>query len=172
MDLSESQIREWMERCITLAKKAEEGVGYPHVGALVLDASGRVIGEGYKTWLKDSDRYLVHAERSAIINVTSVTSLRKATLVTTLEPCVSVRGHHVFMPCSQLIVESGISRVIIGITDDSPSITSGKGIGYLERRKVEVIMYMGLEERIAMELMPRRYKDEYFQTSIRQKSEP
>lgn len=160
MDLSESRQRELMERCIALAKNAgKEGIGYPHVGALVLDASGKIIGEGYKTWLKGSNQYLVHAERSAINDVVLVPSLRNATLVTTLEPCVSVESRsHVFKPCSQLIVENGIARVIIGLTDNSPSITPGEGISYLENRKIEVILYTGLEEKIITELMPFRYR--------------
>lgn len=107
-----------MGRCCELAR---QGLGYvspnPLVGA-VLVAEGRVIGEGFH------ERYgSPHAEVEAIRSVENKELLKKATLYVNLEPCCH---HGKTPPCTALIQEVGIRRVVVGVQDPNP-IVGGRG---------------------------------------------
>ena len=57
-----------------------------------------------------------------------------ATLYVTLEPC----SHHgVTGPCADAIIEAGIARVVIGVTDPDPKV-AGEGIARLRGAGIEV----------------------------------
>ena len=117
----------FMMECIALAEK---GGGYvspnPMVGA-VLVKRGKVIGRGYHKRFGDS-----HAEVNAIRSAKQ--SVRGATLYVNLEPC-NYFGKT--PPCTDLIIESGISEVIIGSKDPNP-IVRGKGIQQLRKAGIKV----------------------------------
>ena len=93
-----------MLRAIELAKR---GMGWtnpnPMVGAVIV-RDGRIIGEGYHTRCGEP-----HAEREAIAHLTEPAS--GATLYVTLEPCCH---HGKTPPCTEAILEQGITRVVIG----------------------------------------------------------
>ena len=97
---------EYMDRCLELALK---GLGTtapnPMVGC-VLVADGRIIGQGYHREYGKS-----HAEVNAIQSVKNEELLVSSTLYVNLEPC----SHHgKTPPCSELILDKGIPRVIVG----------------------------------------------------------
>ena len=117
-----------MERAIELAKK---GAGWtspnPLVGAVIVKED-RVIGEGYHK------RYGgLHAEREAFSSLKE--SAKGATIYVTLEPCCH-HGHQ--PPCTDAIIEHGISRVVIGSRDPNP-LVSGKGAAILKEKGIEVV---------------------------------
>lgn len=64
---------------------------------------------------------------------------RGATLYTTLEPC-----HHVGRtgPCSQAIIDAGISRVVVGVVDPDEHV-SGRGIAALRQAGIQVDVGVG-----------------------------
>jgi len=108
-----------MLRCIQLAKNGL-GTTYPNplVGSVIV-YNGRIIGEGwhYKSGLG-------HAEVNAISSVEHKDLLKAATIYVSLEPC----SHYgKTPPCADLIVTSGIKKVIIGSRDPNPKV-AGKGI--------------------------------------------
>ena len=109
----------FMRRCLDLAFKAE-GKTYPNplVGS-VLVHEGRIVGEGYH--LKAGQP---HAEVVAIGSVTDKNLLRSSTLYVNLEPCSHFGKTP---PCADLIISSGIKRVVVGTPDTSDKV-SGKGI--------------------------------------------
>ena len=120
--------KEYMERAIELAKK---GAGWtspnPLVGAVIVKED-RVIGEGYHK------RYGgLHAEREAFSSLKE--SAKGATIYVTLEPCCH-HGHQ--PPCTDAIIEHGISRVVIGSRDPNP-LVSGKGAAILKEKGIEVV---------------------------------
>lgn len=120
--------QDYMRRAIELAKN---GVGWtapnPMVGA-VLVKDGRVIGAG---WHRRCGG--LHAEREALAALTE--PARGATLYVTLEPCCH---HGRTPPCTDAILEHGITRVVIGSRDPNP-LVSGQGAAKLRAAGVEVV---------------------------------
>lgn len=118
---------EYMRIALELAKK---GQGYtspnPMVGAVIVK-NERIIGTG---WHKAYGR--LHAERDALDSCTE--SPRGAVLYVTLEPCCH---HGKQPPCTEAVIEAGISRVVIGSSDPNP-LVSGKGIQVLQAHGIEV----------------------------------
>ncbi|MDD3079611.1 MAG: bifunctional diaminohydroxyphosphoribosylaminopyrimidine deaminase/5-amino-6-(5-phosphoribosylamino)uracil reductase RibD [Paludibacter sp.] len=119
----------YMQRCLQLASM---GVGYvssnPMVGA-VLVVGDEIIGEGYHKKYGHP-----HAEPNAINSVKNKELLKTATLYVSLEPC----SHYgKTPPCANLIVASGIPRVVIGTLDPNPKV-SGRGIEILKAAGIQV----------------------------------
>lgn len=120
----------WMERALQLAVMAE-GLTSPNpmVGAVVVH-DGRIIGEGYHLQAGTP-----HAEVHAIRSVKERHLLTSSTLYVTLEPC----SHHgKTPPCTDLIIRTGIPRVVIGTTDTNPMV-AGRGIALLRQAGTDVV---------------------------------
>ncbi len=112
---------------------AELGRGWtapnPVVGA-VLVREGRIIGQGYHERCGEA-----HAERRALADCRNRgESPAGATLYVTLEPCCH---HGKTPPCTDAVLEAGISRVVVGAKDINP-LVGGKGIAILRARGVKV----------------------------------
>lgn len=131
----------YMGRCIELARFAEgKTAPNPMVGAVIVH-NGRIIGEGYH-----HKAGLPHAEPNAIASVCNQNLLKESTLYVNLEPC----SHYgKTPPCAKLIVEKGIKRVVIAMTDPNPKV-SGRGISMLREAGIEV--RVGVLEKEAREL--------------------
>jgi diaminohydroxyphosphoribosylaminopyrimidine deaminase/5-amino-6-(5-phosphoribosylamino)uracil reductase len=119
----------FMRRCLELASNGLGRVApNPMVGA-VIAYKNTVIGEGYHQQYGKS-----HAEVNAILSVKNTSLLTESTLYVNLEPCAHLGKTP---PCSDLIIEKGIPRVIIGTTDPN-KLVSGKGIQRLKQKGIEV----------------------------------
>ncbi len=118
-----------MQRCLDLARN---GLGHtapnPLVGAVIVH-EGRVIGEGFHTGCGKP-----HAEVEAVHQVKDQSLLSGSTLYVNLEPC-NHQGKT--PPCTDLILEKGIKKVVIGQAD--PHAEAGGGIERLRKHGVEVI---------------------------------
>jgi diaminohydroxyphosphoribosylaminopyrimidine deaminase/5-amino-6-(5-phosphoribosylamino)uracil reductase len=90
---------------------------YPRVGA-VIAKSRAILSTGYRGELKG-----VHAERVAIEKL-NPEQLEDSTMFTTLEPCVELKDGQMIESCSQLIISSGVSEVVIGVLDPNGTIYS------------------------------------------------
>lgn len=124
--------RQMMSRALALAAK---GVGQvspgPLVGCVITDAAGEITGEGY--YLFDRVR---HAETLALEQAGP--RARGGTAYVSLEP----HAHHGRTPpCTNALIEAGISRVVAPIEDPNPDV-SGKGFAHL--RSVGVDFSVGL----------------------------
>lgn len=130
-----------MQKCISLAKKAKGKVEpNPYVGAVVYDEdSDSIISCGYHQKFGSN-----HAEVNAINNAKGNT--KNKTLIVNLEPC-SHWGKT--PPCADLIIESGIKKVVIAQVDPNPSVNK-KGVKKLTDAGIEVIS--GVLEKEAREL--------------------
>lgn len=117
-------------RCIELAGRAQ-GFTYPNpvVGCVIVH-DGVIIGEGYH--LKAGGP---HAEEIAISCVKNRDLLGSSVLYVNLEPC-SHFGRR--PPCADLIISSGIRKIVIGTADTSSKV-SGKGILKLKNAGCEVV---------------------------------
>lgn len=130
-----------MQRCLQLAANGLGNVApNPMVGSVIVH-DDKIIGEGFHANFGEA-----HAEVNAINSVKNKALLKDATLYVSLEPC-SHQGKT--PPCSDLIIESGIKKVVIGCSDTNP-LVAGKGIEKLKRAGVEVIL--GIMEKEARKL--------------------
>ena len=119
---------EYMKIAIEYAKKGSGSVNpNPMVGAVIVKHD-QIVGEGYH-----KKRGEPHAERYALMNCRE--SAAGATLYVTLEPCCH---YGKTPPCTEAIIESGISRVVVGSVDPNP-LVAGKGIEILRKQGIEVI---------------------------------
>lgn len=119
-----------MRRCLQLARNGM-GKTYPNplVGS-VLVYDDQILGEG---WHRRSGQ--PHAEVEAIGSVKELQLLPKSTLYVNLEPC---NHHGKTPPCSDLIVKSGIRKVVVGSLDPNPKV-AGAGIKTMEDAGIEVL---------------------------------
>ncbi|MBO5956941.1 MAG: bifunctional diaminohydroxyphosphoribosylaminopyrimidine deaminase/5-amino-6-(5-phosphoribosylamino)uracil reductase RibD [Bacteroidales bacterium] len=126
---------EYMQRAIALAKK---GAGFvnpnPMVGCVVVK-DNEIITEGYHEYYGG-----FHAERNALTNTTA--DCKDATLYVTLEPCCH---YGKTPPCTEIIIEKGIKKVVVGLLDPNP-LVAGKGIKILEDEGIEVITGVEVEK--------------------------
>jgi diaminohydroxyphosphoribosylaminopyrimidine deaminase/5-amino-6-(5-phosphoribosylamino)uracil reductase len=117
---------EWMALALEEARK---GIGRtapnPPVGAVIV-RDGVVLGKG---WHRAAGQ--PHAEREAIADARGK-DLRGSTIYVTLEPCST---HGRTPPCTQGIIDAGISRVVYACVDRNPDhagradeILTGAGI--------------------------------------------
>jgi len=123
-----------MMRAIELAKLGE-GLTRPNppVGA-VLVLEDQIIAEGWHQKAGED-----HAERNCLKKLPPIaTSLKHATLYVTLEPC-STQGKT--PPCTDIILEKGIGRVVVSVTDLNPR-HAGRGLDLLKNAGVEVVTGM------------------------------
>ena len=128
-----------MRLALQLAKKRK---GYTHpnptVGAVVVK-NGKIVGLGYHERAGKP-----HAEVMAINQAGEKAA--GATLYVTLEPC-SHYGRT--PPCTNLIIEKKIKRVVVATLDPNPQV-AGKGVERLKRAGIEVDI--GVLEKEAKEL--------------------
>jgi len=118
----------YMRMALFEARKGEGRTSpNPCVGAVIVK-NGRVLSKGYHKSAGSP-----HAEVNAIRKVTE--SLVGTTIYVTLEPCNHTGKTP---PCTQTIIENGISRVVIGVTDPNP-LVDGSGISFLKKHGVEVV---------------------------------
>lgn len=119
----------YMYRCLQLARI---GNGFtapnPMVGSVIV-YNDRIIGEGYHQRYGEA-----HAEPNAIHSVKEKELLSESTLYVNLEPCSHFGKTP---PCANLIITSGIPRVVIGTLDPNPKV-SGRGIALMREAGVEV----------------------------------
>ena len=127
----------FMHRCIQLAQCGEAGAApNPMVGAVVVH-DGRIIGEGYHRRCGGP-----HAEVNAIGSVRDKHLLSRSTIYVSLEPC----SHYgKTPPCTELIIKSGIPRVVVGCADPFAKV-NGQGIKRLQEAGCEVVVGILEEE--------------------------
>jgi diaminohydroxyphosphoribosylaminopyrimidine deaminase/5-amino-6-(5-phosphoribosylamino)uracil reductase len=120
----------------------------PLVGAVVA-RDGEVIGEGFHAELGD-----LHAERAALADCRAKgNDPAGATMYVTLEPCAHTGKQP---PCTEAILEAGISRVVIASEDPSEK-AAGRGPGILRDGGVEVEFAAG-EEATAARLLNQPFR--------------
>jgi diaminohydroxyphosphoribosylaminopyrimidine deaminase/5-amino-6-(5-phosphoribosylamino)uracil reductase len=123
----------WLGRCLELASKATgQTAPNPMVGSVILK-DGLVVGEGFHPGAGHP-----HAEVFALKQAGDQAC--GATLYVNLEPC---KHFGRTPPCTEAIIQAGISRVVVGMVDPDPRVAGG-GIARLREAGIEVTV--GIEQ--------------------------
>ena len=126
--MSEPDHSWFMRRAIAVARR---GWGDTHpnplVGALIVEG-GQIVAEGHHVRAGEP-----HAEINAL-RALGRPPMKDAVLYVTLEPCCT---HGRTPPCTDAIVDAGITHVVIGATDPNPE-HAGRGFEVLRAGGVEV----------------------------------
>lgn len=119
--------QQFMQLAIDLARQGEgRTCPNPPVGAIVIN-DGLVVGEGFHPAAGQP-----HAEVYALREADDKAC--GATMYVTLEPC----NHHGRTgPCTEAIIDAGITRVVVGTGDPNPEV-AGRGINRLREEGIEV----------------------------------
>ncbi len=141
---------QFMRQALALAKKGT-GLASPNplVGALVV-RDGEIVGQGFHRYAEKK-----HAEVWALEEAGERS--RQATLYLNLEPCCHAGRTP---PCTDLIIHSGLRRVVAAMTDPNPQV-AGRGFELL--RRAGILVETGVLEAEARKL------NEAFAKFIRQK---
>ena len=130
----------YMRRCLQLASNGRQNAKpNPMVGAVIVAADGRIIGEGYHVRCGEG-----HAEVNAFASVRPEDEplLKDATIYVSLEPC----SHYgKTPPCADLIVRKGVKRCVVGCVDPFAKV-HGRGIQKLRDAGIEVTVGVLEEE--------------------------
>jgi diaminohydroxyphosphoribosylaminopyrimidine deaminase/5-amino-6-(5-phosphoribosylamino)uracil reductase len=122
------QDQKYIKECIELAGLGEGKVSpNPLVGAVVLDKDSNIVGKGYHEKYGEA-----HAEINALNEAGE--KAREGTLYINLEPC----SHYgKTPPCVDRVIEAGIKRLVIGMTDPNP-LVAGNGIKKAQEAGIEI----------------------------------
>ena len=129
-EMSKLSLDDAMTRALELALKGPITGVNPQVGAVILNAEGELIGEGYH---KGSGTD--HAEVVAINSALKAESKlpQGSTAVVTLEPCNHTGKTG---PCAQALINAGVSKVVFASSD--PGDQSSGGAETLRNAGIEV----------------------------------
>jgi diaminohydroxyphosphoribosylaminopyrimidine deaminase / 5-amino-6-(5-phosphoribosylamino)uracil reductase len=124
----------WMRLAIDLSRKCPQSEGAYSVGAVIVNGAGEQISFGYS---REFDPH-VHAEESAVSKLlTDEPGLKASTIYSTLEPCSQRKSRP--RTCTQLILEAGISRVVIAWREPSLFVADCQGYEILRDAGVVII---------------------------------
>jgi diaminohydroxyphosphoribosylaminopyrimidine deaminase/5-amino-6-(5-phosphoribosylamino)uracil reductase len=114
------------------------------VGAVIVAADGTELARGFS---RENDPH-VHAEESALGKLAADDPrLAGATIYSTMEPCSRRRSRP--RTCTQLIIASGIGRVVIAWREPSLFVADCQGVELLEQAGVAVSELPGFAPRAA-----------------------
>ena len=115
----------YMRLAMELALKGGNRVSpNPLVGAVIVK-DGEIIGQGYHEEYGGP-----HAEINALRSADR--SPEGATMYVTLEPCCH---HGKTPPCTEAVIRSGISKVVVGAKDPNP-LVAGRGMSILREKEI------------------------------------
>ena len=109
-DPPEAIEQRWMRHALALAERAQREDDEIPVGALVVDADGNLVGDGWNRNIAECDPS-AHAEIVALRRAGAAIGNHRlvgCTLYVTLEPCAM---------CAMAMVHARLARVVYGATD-------------------------------------------------------
>lgn len=128
-----------LQRCLELARQAAGCTSpNPLVGSVVVQ-EGKVVGEGFHPAVGEP-----HAEVFALRAAGE--RAKGSTVYVNLEPC---NHYGRTPPCSEVLIEAGVKKVVVGMVDPDPRV-SGGGIERLRQAGIEVMV--GVEEAACRQL--------------------
>jgi pyrimidine deaminase RibD-like protein len=139
----------WMSVAIDLAWQCPPSESAYSVGAVIVAADGTQLASGYS---REDDPH-AHAEEAALGKLADDDPrLRGATIYSTLEPCSQRKSRP--RSCTQLIIASGIRRVVMAWREPSLFVADCQGYELLRQEGLEVTE---LPEFAARAMAPNRH---------------
>ena len=108
--MTDASDEHWMRQALALAERAQREDDEIPVGALVVDAEGNLVGEGWNRNIAENDPS-AHAEIVAMRRAGAALGNHRlvgCTLYVTLEPCAM---------CAMAMIHARVARVVYGATD-------------------------------------------------------
>lgn len=134
----------WMRLAIELAWRCPRSDSAYSVGAVIVGADGTELSRGFS---REDDPH-VHAEEAALGKLPADDPrLPGATVYSTLEPCSRRKSRP--RSCSELIIASGIRRVVIAWREPSLFVADSQGLELLERAGLSVVELPGFAAQAA-----------------------
>lgn len=134
----------WMRLAVELAWRCPPSETAYSVGAVIVAADGAEASRGFSR----EDDPLVHAEESALRKLAAGDPrLAGATIYSTLEPCSRRKSRP--RSCAQLIMASGIRRVVIAWREPPLFVADCQGAELLSRAGLTVDELPGFAEQAA-----------------------
>jgi pyrimidine deaminase RibD-like protein len=131
-DPNQADLR-WLRAAIELSRRCPRSPSAYSVGAIVVDAEGRQIAQGFSRESHPHD----HAEEAALAKLApGDPRLRTATVYSSLEPC-STRASRP-TPCARLLIDAGVRRVVLAWREPALFVDC-RGVEMLEAAGVEVV---------------------------------
>lgn len=131
----------WMSAAVGLAWQCPPSDSAYSVGAIIVAADGARLSGGYSR--EDDPR--AHAEETALARIGDDPRLAGATIYSTLEPCSARKSRP--RSCTQLIIASGIARVVIAWREPGLFVSDCQGYELLEQAGLEVTELPAFAER-------------------------
>lgn len=123
-----------MRLAVSLARQCPPSDTAFSVGAVIVDAAGAELSRGFS---REGGDPVVHAEESALGKLAAGDPrLSGATIYSTLEPCSERKSRP--CTCTQLIIASGIRRVVIAWREPSLFVADGQGVELLTQAGLDV----------------------------------
>ena len=134
----------WMRLAVELGWLCPPSATAYSVGAVIVAADGTELSRGFS---RENDP-IVHAEESALGKLTpGDPRLPGATIYSTLEPCSQRKSRP--RTCTELIIASGIRRVVIAWREPSLFVADCHGYELLEQAGLEVTELPAFSEQAA-----------------------
>ena len=108
--MTDASDERWMRQALALAERAQREDDEIPVGALIVDAAGNLVGEGWNRNIAENDPS-AHAEIVAMRRAGVALGNHRlvgCTLYVTLEPCAM---------CAMAMIHARVARVVYGATD-------------------------------------------------------
>ncbi|MGH7883705.1 MAG: deaminase [Candidatus Dormibacteraceae bacterium] len=133
----------WLREAIELSRCCPVSLHAYSVGAIIVDARGDRLSDGYS---REKDEH-VHAEESALVKLRTADSrLHGATIYSSLEPCGERKSRP--LTCTQLILRSGIRRVVFAYREPDLFVRRSQGAKLLASAGLEVIELSRLADQV------------------------
>jgi len=130
---SEAAAEFWMERALGLARLGRLTTSpNPMVGAVVLDANGQLVGEGFHVAPGQPHGEVMALEQAGA-------RAHGGSLFVTLEPCCH---HGRTPPCTEAILAAKVQQVVVAMVDPDPRVAGG-GLDQLRQAGVRVVCGVG-----------------------------